>query len=295
MILSEFRSFVKNTLKQIYSSNELDQLAKSLLMSRLKMDSTTYLLSSETKVSDEILVQLRDYVDRLFRHEPLQYVLGCTSFYGLEIQCSPAALIPRPETEELVDWVLSEVQLPSCALIDLGTGTGCIPLAIKAKRPSWQVSAIDVSQDALALARTNASRLVLDVRFEAADLLKDFSALTIKDKFNVVISNPPYIPHTESLSMLPNVLNHEPHLALFVPDTDPLLFYRRIVAFCEQYLSIDGYVFVEIHEELSAATMQLFHESGFANIELRKDLQGKPRMIKAQRVSLSCESGRSKS
>ena len=158
MILSEFRSFVKNSLQQIYSSNELDQLAKSLLMSRLKMDSTTYLLSSETKVSDEILVQLRDDVDRLFRHEPLQYVLGCTSFYGLEIQCSPAALIPRPETEELVDWVLSEVQLPSCALIDLGTGTGCVPLAIKAERPSWVVSAIDVSQEALALARSNATK-----------------------------------------------------------------------------------------------------------------------------------------
>jgi release factor glutamine methyltransferase len=228
-------------------------------------------------------------------HEPLQYVLGNTSFYGLEIQCNPAALIPRPETEELVDWVLSEVQLPSCALIDLGTGTGCIPLAVKAKRPSWQVSAIDVSQDALALARTNALSLVLDVHFEAADLLTDFSDLAIKDKFNVVISNPPYIPNADAKSMLPNVLNHEPHLALLVPDSDPLLFYRRIVAFSEQYLEIEGYVFVEIHEDLSEETIQLFHQAGFANIELRKDLQGKPRMIKAQRVSLSCESGGSKS
>jgi release factor glutamine methyltransferase len=219
-------------------------------------------------------------------HEPLQYVLGNTSFYGLEIQCNPAALIPRPETEELVDWVLSEVQLPSCALIDLGTGTGCIPLAIKAKRPSWQVSAIDVSEDALALARTNALSLALDVHFEAADLLKDFSDFTIKDNFNVVISNPPYIPNADAMSMLPNVLNHEPHLALFVPDSDPLLFYRRIVAFSEQYLEKEGYVFVEIHEDLSDETIQLFHQAGFANIELRKDLQGKPRMIKAQRVSL---------
>jgi release factor glutamine methyltransferase len=290
MTLSEFRSFVKNTLQQIYSSNELDQLAKSLLMSRLKMDSTTYLLSSESKLSDEVLVQLRDDVDRLLKDEPLQYVLGCTSFYGLEIQCSPAALIPRPETEELVDWVLSEVQLPSYVLIDLGTGTGCVPLAIKAERPSWVVSAIDVSQEALALARSNAFKLSLDVHFEEVDLLQDLSGLEFKDAFNVVVSNPPYIPHADALSMLPNVLNHEPHLALFVPDTDPLLFYRRIVAFCEQYLSIDGYVFVEIHEELSAETMQLFHEAGFANIELRKDLQGRSRMIKAQRVSLSSES-----
>lgn len=290
MTLSEFRSFVKNALQQIYSSNELDQLAKSLLMSRLKMDSTTYLLSSESKLSDEVLVQLRDDVDRLLKDEPLQYVLGCTSFYGLEIQCSPAALIPRPETEELVDWVFSEVQLPSCVLIDLGTGTGCVPLAIKAERPSWVVSAIDVSQEALALARSNAFKLGFDVHFEEVDLLQDLSGLEFKDTFNVVVSNPPYIPHADALSMLPNVLNHEPHLALFVPDTDPLLFYRRIVAFCEEYLSIDGYVFVEIHEELSAETMQLFHEAGFANIELRKDLQGRSRMIKAQRVSLSSES-----
>jgi len=286
MILSEFRSTLKDTLQDFYSSSELDQLAKSLLMSRMNLDSTAYLLASESEVSDEVLEQLRSDVKRLSMQEPLQYVLGNTSFYGLEIQCNPAALIPRPETEELVDWVLREVQLPSCTLIDLGTGTGCIPLAIKAKRPSWLVSAIDVSEDALALARTNALRLALDVHFEAADLLKDFSDLAIKDKFNVVISNPPYIPTADAMSMLPNVLNHEPHLALFVPDSDPLLFYRRIVAFCEQYLEMDGYVFVEIHEELSEETIQLFDRAGFANIELRKDLQGKSRMIKAQRVSL---------
>ena len=286
MTLSEFRSALKDTLQDFYSNSELDQLAKSLLMSRMKLDSTAYLLASEAEVSDEVLEQLRSDIQRLSMHEPLQYVLGNTSFYGLEIQCNPAALIPRPETEELVDWVLSEVQLPSCALIDLGTGTGCIPLAIKAKRPSWQVSAIDVSEEALALARTNALSLVLDVHFEAADLLKDFSDLAIKDKFNVVISNPPYIPNADAMSMLPNVLNHEPNLALFVPDSDPLLFYRRIVAFSEQYLEKEGYVFVEIHEDLSEETIQLFHQAGFANIELRKDLQGKPRMIKAQRVSL---------
>jgi release factor glutamine methyltransferase len=286
MTLSEFRSALKDTLQDFYSNSELDQLAKSLLMSRMNLNSTAYVLASEAEVSDEVLEQLRSDVQRLSMHEPLQYVLGNTSFYGLEIQCNPAALIPRPETEELVDWVLSEVQLPSCAFIDLGTGTGCIPLAIKAKRPSWQVSAIDVSEEALALARTNALSLVLDVHFEAADLLKDFSDLAIKDKFNVVISNPPYIPNADAMSMLPNVLNHEPHLALFVPDSDPLLFYRRIVAFSEQYLEKEGYVFVEIHEDLSEETIQLFHQAGFANIELRKDLQGKPRMIKAQRVSL---------
>jgi release factor glutamine methyltransferase len=286
MTLSEFRSALKNTLQGFYSNSELDQLAKTLLMSRMKLDSTAYLLASEAELCDEVLEQLRSDVQRLSMHEPLQYVLGNTSFYGLEIQCNPAALIPRPETEELVDWVLSEVQLPSCALIDLGTGTGCIPLAIKAKRPSWQVSAIDVSQDALALARTNALRLALEVHFEAADLLTDFSDLAIKNKFNVVISNPPYIPNADAMSMLPNVLNHEPHLALFVPDSDPLLFYRRIVAFSEQYLEKEGYVFVEIHEDLSEETIQLFHQAGFANIELRKDMQGKPRMIKAQRVSL---------
>ncbi|MFN4951251.1 MAG: peptide chain release factor N(5)-glutamine methyltransferase [Flavobacteriales bacterium] len=286
MTLSEFRSALKDTLQDFYSNSELDQLAKSLLMSRMNLNSTAYLLASESELSDEVLEQLKSDVHRLSMHEPLQYVLGNTSFYGLEIQCNPAALIPRPETEELVDWVLSEVQLPSCALIDLGTGTGCIPLAIKAKRPSWQVSAIDVSEDALALARTNALSLALDVHFEAADLLKDFSDLAIKDNFNVVISNPPYIPNADAMSMLPNVLNHEPHLALFVPDSDPLLFYRRIVAFSEQYLEKEGYVFVEIHEDLSEETIQLFHQAGFANIELRKDLQGKPRMIKAQRVSL---------
>jgi release factor glutamine methyltransferase len=255
-------------------------------MSRLKLDATAYLLASESEVSDEVLEQLRSDVHRLSMHEPLQYVLGSTFFYGLEIQCNPAALIPRPETEELVDWVLSEVQLPSCALIDLGTGTGCISLAIKAKRPSWQVSAIDVSQDALALARSNALNLDLDVHVEGLDLLQDFSVQAFDAKFHIVVSNPPYVPHADGSSMLPNVLNHEPHLALFVSDSDPLLFYRRILAFCDLFLEIDGYVFVEIHEDLSVGTLQLFHDAGFANIKLRKDLQGKSRMIKAQRVSL---------
>jgi release factor glutamine methyltransferase len=286
MTLSEFRSALKETLQDFFSKNELDQLAKSLLMSRLKLDSTAYLLASESEVSDEVLEQLRSDVHRLAMHEPLQYVLGSTSFYGLEIQCSPAALIPRPETEELVDWVLNEVQLTTCALIDLGTGTGCIPLAIKAKRPSWIVSAIDVSQEALALARSNAFSLDLDVQFEGLDLLQDFSDQAFATKFHIVVSNPPYVPHADGASMLSNVLNHEPHLALFVPDSDPLIFYRRILAFCDLFLEIDGYVFVEIHEDLSVETLQLFHDAGFANIKLRKDLQGKSRMIKAQRVSL---------
>jgi release factor glutamine methyltransferase len=286
MTLSEFRSTLKETLQVCYSKNEIDQLAKHLLMNRLKLDSTSYLLAADIEMSEEVLMQLRSDIQRLSRHEPLQYVLGSTSFYGLEIQCNPAALIPRPETEELVDWVLSEVQMTSCNVIDLGTGTGCIPLAIKAKRPLWDVSGIDVSQEALALARSNALNLGLDVRFEAADLLKDFSDLVFKGAFDVVVSNPPYIPYTDASSMLPNVLNHEPHLALFVPDSDPLLFYRRILVFCEQFLEMDGYICVEIHEDLSTETLQLFYDAGFANIKLRKDLQGKSRMIMAQRVSL---------
>ena len=286
MTLSEFRSTLKETLQEGYSKNELDQLAKHLLMNRLKLDSTSYLLAADIEMSEEVLMQLRSDIQRLSRHEPLQYVLGSTSFYGLEIQCNPAALIPRPETEELVDWVLSEVQMTSCNVIDLGTGTGCIPLAIKAKRPLWNVSGIDVSQEALALARSNALNLGLDVRFECLNLLDDLTDFRIKEKVNVILSNPPYIPFADVPSMLPNVLNHEPHLALFVPDSDPLLFYSRILVFCEQFLEMDGYIFVEIHEELSEETMQLFHKAGFANIKLRKDLQGKSRMIMAQRVTL---------
>ena len=286
MTLSEFRTTFKDTLHIYYSKNELDQLAKSLLMSRLSLNSATYLLASEYTLSDEVMAQLDSDVQRLLKHEPLQYVLGSTSFYGLDIQCTPAALIPRPETEELVDWILAEVQLSACSLVDLGTGTGCMPLAIKSKRPAWNVKGIDVSQDALSLARSNAIRLGLDVHFNNLDLMQDLHAIGVKDSFDVVVSNPPYIPDAEALSMAPNVLNYEPHLALFVPDSDPLVFYRRIIVFCVQYLKVEGYVFVEIHEELSEETIQLFHLAGFANIELRKDLQGKSRMIKAQRVSL---------
>ncbi|MFM7594590.1 MAG: peptide chain release factor N(5)-glutamine methyltransferase [Flavobacteriales bacterium] len=289
MTLSEFRVRLKHALSGIYTQHELDQLSKPMLMSRLNMDASEYLLASEYTLSDEVLTQLNSDVQRLLMHEPLQYVLGSTSFYGLEIQCAPSALIPRPETEELVDWILSEVQLSTGSLIDLGTGTGCIPLAIKSKRPAWNVKGIDVSQEALALARSNAMRLGLDVYFENIDLMQDLQAVGLNDMFDVIVSNPPYIPDAEALSMAPNVLNYEPNLALFVPNTDPLLFYHRIVAFCQFYLKIEGYVFVEIHEALFDETALLFRQAGFANIELMKDLQGKSRMIKAQRVSLSGE------
>lgn len=290
MTLSEFRSILGVTLSDFYSKNQIDQLVKSLLKHRLNLDSVSYLLSSELELSVEVIAQLRSDVLRLTRHEPLQYIIGSTSFYGLEIHCTPASLIPRPETEELVDWVLTEVTKTDCSVIDLGTGTGCIPLAVKSKRPAWQVSGVDISQEALNLACSNASRLGLDVSFSILDLMGDFSNQMFDAKFNIVVSNPPYIPQSEASAMLLNVLNHEPHLALFVPDSNPLIFYHQILMFCKHFLEINGYVFVEIHEEFSEKSLQLFINAGFSNIELRKDLQGKTRMIKAQLVSLSGES-----
>jgi len=174
--------------------------------------------------------------------------------------------------------------------MDLGTGSGCIPLAIKSKRSTWTVFGIDVSRDALSIAKANAKRLDLEVDFEEIDLLTEADWPKAMGLLDILISNPPYIPDHEKHLMKVNVVNFEPHVALFVPSHDPLLFYKRIVAFSTLYLREGGWLYLEMHDGYSQETMELLKVAGFANIKLRKDLQGKPRMVKAQHVSLSCES-----
>jgi release factor glutamine methyltransferase len=268
----------------------LDQVVKRLILIRLALSDASYILSLDSEVTTDKLAQIESDVTRLLANEPLQYILGETYFYGLTIYCTSATLIPRPETEELVDWVLKDHSHEALKVMDLGTGSGCIPLAIKSMRSNWTVYGIDVSREALSIANANAKRLGLEVDFKEVDLLIEAGWPKALGLLDVLISNPPYIPVHEKHLMKDNVVNYEPHVALFVPSHDPLLFYERIVAFSLLYLKEGGWLYLEIHEGYSQETMKLLKEAGFANIKLRKDLQGKPRMVKAQRVSLSCES-----
>ena len=220
-------------------------------------------------------------LNRLQRGEPVQYVTGIADFYGLQLKVTPDVLIPRPETEELVEWVLEEHPPESLRhVVDLGTGSGCIPLALKARRPEWHCLGVDLSEPALEVARENAERTELDVTFAHGDVLEE----GLSDAaYDLILSNPPYIPPSERPQMGRSTLDHEPELALFVPEDDPLLFYRRIAELAATALRPGGQVYCETNEHNSERVLKLFQEAGFADVHRRRDLQKKWRMVRATR------------
>lgn len=229
---------------------------------------------------------------RLLADEPIQYIVGAAWFYGLKFKVNPSTLIPRPETEELVEWVLNQFSIhqKNINILDIGTGSGCIPIVLKRKRPLWQVGAIDVSESALLTASRNAWRHEADVNFKVADILAEnkWSEWTTYFKnIDIFISNPPYILENEKDKLAKNVLAYEPHLALFVPNDDALLFYRKIAQFVlflrkTSPLTEGGkkWVFFECHAEFAKDVLAMLKNYGFENLELKRDLSGRERMVK---------------
>jgi len=226
---------------------------------------------------------LEQYTGALLEHTPLQYVLQEAWFYGMKLYVDKNVLIPRPETEELADWLIKDAgnwELGIAkSVFDIGTGSGCIPLAIKKKLPGAEVHCCDVSAGALSVAKKNATDLQLDIHFHLLDILSDTmrSQLPV---FDSIISNPPYIPEQDKAAMAANVLQYEPHLALFTKDDNPLQFYEVIADFAKMHLRKSGSVYLEIHENMGRAINDLYRQKGFTSIELRKDLQGRDRMVK---------------
>jgi release factor glutamine methyltransferase len=208
--------------------------------------------------------------------EPIQYILGETEFYGLKLNVNPAVLIPRPETEELVDWILKINSIRNAKILDIGTGSGCIALALKNHLKEGEISGVDISENALKVARENALQNHLNVNFFQSDILKWKESEW--DKFDIVVSNPPYVRMSEKAKMNDNVLHYEPDSALFVSDQDPLVFYRAIAAFASQYLNKNGFLFFEINEYLGEEMKVLMEGFGFESIEIRKDINSKNRM-----------------
>ncbi len=287
--LSATQIYFSNHLQGLFSEREIKTMFEALIKQRLNWSSADFLLHHEARLSESDLLFIRSAVKRLLLHEPFQYVIGNTEFYGLSITCAQGALIPRPETEELVDWILEELKGKESKILDIGTGSGCIALALKKNAINSNVWGLDVSETALTIARENALALELEVGFLSQDILSDYPLDFENDFFDVIVSNPPYIPVNEQVKMEQNVLQFEPHKALFVPDHDPLLFYRVIATKSLSFLKNQGVLFFEIHEDFAAEVKELLVELGFINIELRKDLQGKSRMIRAQRVILNHE------
>ncbi|MEN0050382.1 MAG: peptide chain release factor N(5)-glutamine methyltransferase [Bacteroidota bacterium] len=224
-------------------------------------------------------VQLNDIQARLLTGEPVQYVLEQADFYGLKLKVSPAVLIPRQETEELVALVVE-----NCgkgfrgSILDIGTGSGCIPIALKKQLPNAQISACDVSEEALKIAELNAKNYQLDINFFICDIL-DQERRKQLHTYDIIISNPPYIPRKESNLMPNRVKDHEPELALFVENGDALLFYRHITDFASDHLFSNGQLFFELNEYNASEVAQLVSEKGFSNVQIHKDLNGKERML----------------
>ena len=212
------------------------------------------------------------------RHfEPIQYILGETEFYGLPFKVTPATLIPRPETEELVDWIIANCNKNPKTLLDIGTGSGCIAIALAKNLPAVKVSAMDISEEALKVASENAIYNKVTVNFSKKDIL---GTSTLPQKYDVIISNPPYVRNSEKEMMQKNVLDFEPASALFVEDDNPLLFYSKIAKLAKNYLNPNGFLFFEINEYLSKEVIQLLERESFSEIELKQDFFGKDRMIK---------------
>ena len=279
------KAYFKERLHNQFSESELKAMLKVAICERLKLSSADYLLCDSNLLSESDLLYFRSIVKRLQDNEPFQYIVGQTEFFGLELKCDARALIPRPETEELVEWVL-EVATPENTLIDFCTGSGCIALALKNQLTKATVYGTDVSKEALELSKENASSLNLDVIFIQHDALSDQLPSTLTEQsIDIIVSNPPYIPEVDKQEMQANVMDFEPHLALFVENDNALIFYKAIASQATRLLIQNGLLFFEIHERLAVETKEAIEALGFVDVEIRKDLQGKDRMIKARFAS----------
>jgi release factor glutamine methyltransferase len=238
----------------------------------------TALNASET-LSEENQLKFEMAIARLKEQEPIQYITGQTEFYGLPFKVNEHTLIPRPETEELVEWIVSEVSNDTSEfnILDVGTGSGCIAISLANSLKNAKVSALDVSSEALEMARRNSEINNTSVDFFSLDVL---TALSLPQEYQLIVSNPPYVRELEKKAMHPNVLEYEPATALFVTNEDPLLFYRKIAALAMSYLSPGGQLYFEINEYLSKELIILLKAAGFLNIEIKKDIFGKDRMLR---------------
>lgn len=271
-------------LFHLYDADEIRQLYYLLVENRFGWSKATYLLNRQSPLSEEDATWLMFALSELRQPKPIQYMLGYAWFMGVKFAVSPAVLIPRPETEELVQLIVNHHRAEEAPLriIDIGTGSGCIAIALKLALPQAHVYALDVSDDALGVAKRNAENLSADVDFIRADILEWELIFQSEQQFDIVVSNPPYITLAEQYDMHSNVLEHEPHLALFVEGDAPLLFYEHIAAFASHHLLPNGSLYVEINRNYGQEVSKLFRKKGFESVTLHRDMQGADRIVHAK-------------
>lgn len=279
LLISDAFHKIKAGLLHLYDEGEASAIAHSLLEHITGLDRLSRLSQKSEVLSQEQEERFDTGMLALLTGTPLQYVTGEAYFLGKRFVVSPAVLIPRPETEELAQWIIDDRQGNS--ILDIGTGSGCIAISLKLAMSDKSVTAIDVSQDALAVAQKNASNLGADIGFKAIDFLNRNTWRGL-GSFDIIVSNPPYIPASERETLHPNVRDHEPDSALFVLSDDALLFYDAIAQFGKQHLSNEGAIYCELHRDYAEDTARLFASYGYQHVQLASDMHGAPRMLRAR-------------
>jgi release factor glutamine methyltransferase len=285
MKITQFRPYFIDQVAPFFDKEEAESFFYLIIENFRNLKRVDLVMQPDLFFSEPELIQLEQVISELKLQKPIQYILGTTEFYGLQFQVNPHTLIPRPETEELVDWILKSQKLEdgrrttedkSIKMLDIGTGSGCIAISLAKNLPQARVSAIDVSVEALATAKKNAALNEVDVQFICQNILETRSLTTTYD---IIVSNPPYVRMLEKQEIKTNVLDFEPHLALFVEDNDALLFYRKIAQLAQHNLNENGLLFFEINQYLAKETIELLENLHFKSIELRQDIYGNDRMI----------------
>jgi len=284
LTIGKFRNHFINLLEDLYPIEELKSFFYLLAEKYLNLSRINIALQLNNELTHEDQSSFYQAVDRLRNHEPIQYILGETEKFGVPLIVNKQVLIPRPETEELVSWIIEDVDKKKATILDIGTGSGCIAISLAKKLNNAVVSAIDISNRAIEVAKKNTLINNINIEFSRVDLLnfEDNSTLQHKwkSKFDIIVSNPPYVRMKEKKLMQLNVIDHEPDIALFVNDDDPLLFYRKISELSKRYLKHNGTLYLEINEYLGVEMEKMLNEAGFKHVELKKDMFGKNRMLK---------------
>ena len=294
MSLKEFQLFFYESISDLYPKSEIDTFFSIILKEQLDLQRIDTVLTPNLLLDSKDLSTLKKITHRLQKEEPIQYILGKTEFFGLPFLVDKNTLIPRPETEELVSWIIKAVKEISNSkatqlqnkkdldndikILDIGTGSGCIAVSLKKELPKTTVFAVDVSKNSLAIAQQNATLNKVDINFIALDILKTEE---LWEQFDIIVSNPPYVRELEKREIKNNVLQNEPHLALFVPNDNPLIFYKKIGELAKKHLNNKGQLFFEINQYLGNETTKILSKLGFSSIKVKKNNFNNDRMIKA--------------
>ena len=268
---------------ECYPDVEARQIAEMIILAKGRISRNDLLIEPNVELE---IPEFETICDELRSWRPVQYIVGKADFADMELTVREGVLIPRPETEELVDWVAREAK-EGARILDVCTGSGCIAIALRRMVPSSEVWAMDISPEALAIARENGAEYAPEVRFVEGDALVDFSAQYKAVMFDAIVSNPPYIPESDRALMRPNVTEHEPDIALFVEDSDPLIFYRAIAQTGRKMLNADGHLYFEIYESLVEEMVAMLEHEGYTEVTVKEDFRGKPRMICARVSSIA--------